>query len=561
LPRTENPPRRTQVSRRHFGLAGSAAWSHRWGALSWVVGAGGFLLYFGIAYQASVRSFKGGAASFGLAAATVADAMRPLSGPAERLDTYGGYVTYHNASIAALLLSLWALIQGARAIRGWEERGAVELWLAAGRRRWKALIDQWIGFLAALAVIAAGIGIGFGAGAAAAQEANWGGAAAVAIEMALVAATFFGMGMLISQLAGTARGGAGLATIGMLGLYLTANMAPDLGWFAWLRFLSPFFYFQQSRAMVPGHPTDLMATAVLALTAAALVTAAALAFERRSLGSRLWQRPGKVETGRASRRRVRISAPWRRDAWLADLRSQWVSLTLWALGSAVIMVMVVSVAAQVTGVWESSELIRRLFLRFPNASFVDQYMTYVTILAALAPVSFVVAEASRWIGDLSEGRAEALLAVTGSRIRIVLEWAASATVGIIVVSLAVLAGCIAGAALAGIGLRTESLVRTTAAAILLGAGIGGVALLLVVVFRNGVAVGALGAVLGLGFFVSLLAPMLNWPEWVVRLSPFDAFGTPYASVPRPSGIALLAGLAVIGTIAAAAVAQRRPSVT
>ena len=119
----------------------------------------------------------------------------------------------------------------------------------------------------------------------------------------------------------------------------------------------------------------------------------------------------------------------------------------------------------------------------------------------------------------------------------------------------------AGAAIAGVDLRAESLVRTTAAAILLGAAVCGIALLAVVLFRSGVAVGALGAVMGVGFFISLLAPTLRWPEWVIRLSPFDAFGTPYASVPRPSGITMLTAWAVVGAIAAALVAQRRASVT
>lgn len=71
----------------------------------------------------------------------------------------------------------------------------------------------------------------------------------------------------------------------------------------------------------------------------------------------------------------------------------------------------------------------------------------------------------------------------------------------------------------------------------------------------------LGAVLGLGFMVTLFAPMFNLPDWVVRLSPFAAFGTPYASVPRSSGIALMAAMALVGTFAASRVAQRRGSVT
>jgi ABC-2 type transport system permease protein len=559
LPRTGSLPPSTRIAPQRLGLAGSAAWSHRWGTISWVGGVGAFLVYFGFAYQVSIHSYQGGAAAFGLAASTVADALRPLSGAAERLDTYGGYTTYHNASYAALLLSLWAVIQGARAIRGWEERGGMEAWLATGKRRWAVVRDQWIGMLAALAVTAAGIGVGFGAGTVAAGATDWAGSMVVAIELGLVAATFFGIGLLTSQLTGTARAAAGLTTMLMVALYLAANMAPTLGSFGWVRFLSPFFYFHQSSALVPGHSLDPMATAVLVVVAVTPVALAALAFERRDVAAPLWHR--RIDFDAARARRVTLHGLWLRDAWLADLRSQWLSLLLWALGSGLTMVMVVAVAKQVAAVWESSELIRQLFIRVPQAAFVDQYMTYITTLAAIAPVAFVIAEAARWVGDLSERRAEALLSISGSRIRIVLEWAMSTMAGIVVVSLGVLAGCLAGAAIAGIDLHADGLMRTTAAATLLGFAVCGVALLAVAVFRNGAAVGALGALMGLAFFVSLLAPMLNWPEWVTRLSPFDAFGTPYASVPRLSGIALLTAWAIVGALAAGVVAQRRASVT
>ncbi|MGA7913089.1 MAG: ABC transporter permease subunit [Candidatus Dormiibacterota bacterium] len=538
---------------------GSAAWSHRWGTISWVAGAGVFLLYFGFAYQVSIRSYQGGAVAFGLAASAVADAMRPLAGAAERLDTYGGYTTYHNASYAALLLSLWAIIQGARAIRGWEERGGIEAWLATGKRRRAVVRDQWIGMLAALAVLAVGIGLGFGGGTVAAGATDWAGSIVVAVEMALVAATFFGIGMLASQLTGTARAAAGLSTMLMVALYLAANMAPNLGSFGWVRFLSPFFYFHQSNALVPGHSLDPLATAVLVAAAVTPVILAALAFERRDVAAPLWHR--RIDVDAATTKRVTFRGLWMRDVWIADLRLQWLSLLLWALGSGLTMVLVVAVAKQVATVWESSELIRQLFVRVPEAGFVDQYMTYMTTFAAVAPVAFVIAEAARWVSDLSELRAEALLSISGSRIRIVLEWAMSTAAGVVVVSLGVLAGCLVGAAIAGVDLHADGLIRTTAASALLGFAVSGVALLAVAVFRNGAAVGALGALMGLAFFASLLAPMLSWPEWVTRLSPFDAFGTPYASVPRISGIALLMAWAIVGAFAAAVVAQRRASLT
>lgn len=545
---------------RRWGLAATAAWSHRWGVLGWIAGAGGFLMYFGVAYQASVGSYPGGPAAFGLAAAPVAEAMRPLTGVAERLDTYGGYVTYHNASIAAFVLSLWAVIQGARAIRGWEERGALGVWLATGTRRWRLVVDQATGMMLALIAIAMGVGGGLGIGAAAAGDPSWGASFVVAMEMALVAATFFAMATFVSQLTTTARAGAGLTTIMLVATYLAANMSSELGWFGWVRFVSPFFYFQQSRLLIPGHAFDPVATAIVAVAAVAIAGAAAVAFERRDVGASLLPMPTASPPLDAPTT-VRLKSFWNRDFWLADLRGQWIALTLWVLGSAGTMFLIVYSAKQVFQIWESSDFIRQLFVRVPGSTITDQYMTYVTIVAGLAPAGFVVAEAARWVGDLVDGRAETVLAASGSRLRVVLEWAMSMTVGVVLVVAGVIGGALAGAQAGGIELRIESLVRTGADAVLLGLGIGGVALLAVVVFRNGAAIGALGAGLGLGFFVSILAPMLNWPDWVVRLSPFEAFGTPYSAVPRPSGIALLAGLALIGGLGAAAVARRRSSFT
>jgi len=551
-----HPPEIHTTSR--FALLRSALWSHRWGAFLWALATGAFVLYFGVGYRASILSFKGGAAAFGLAATPVAQAMRPLSGPAERLDTYGGYVTYHNTSVIALLLSLWAVIQGARAIRGWEERGSLEVWLATARRRWTVVRDQSLAFLTALSFITLGYALGLGSGAAIAGAPNWGGALVVAAETAVVAAFFFGAGLLISQLVVTARAAAGITILAMVLAYVLGNMADELGWFSWIRFVSPFFYFQQSRVLVPGHHLDAVATFVLAFAAVALTVVGASALSRRDLGASFLSHPRqRPAQSRDSSSLVRIGGFWVRDAWLRDLHERWLNLAIWALASGLLMALMVATIRNVTGVWENSALIKQLFGRLPGQTFVEQYLAYVGIIAAVAPAAYAVSEAARWVSDLDEGRAGALLAVYGSRVRLILEWGASVLVGVATISLAVLAGGALGAAAAGVGLSPAGLLRTAAVGTLLGAGIGGIALASVVLSKSDLAVGGLAAWLGASFFVSLLGPLFGWPEWLMRLSPFDAFGTPYTRFPGTSSLIFLAGLAIVGTVVAAAVGQRR----
>lgn len=543
--------RRTAVRRRNPVLA--AAWEHRWGTLVWVLAASALFLYFGFAYAASVASIEGGAAALGASVVPVAQSMRVLMGPSDRLDTYGGYLTYHNTGALALGLALWALIQGARAVRGREERGVLELWLATGRRRLAIVLDQWLGFLLALAVIAAGLAAGVGAGTVGAGAPAWGAAVLVAVEAALVAAAFFGAGLLLSQLTRSARAGAGLAALAMVALYLLTNVASDLGPLRAMRFLSPFFYYQQSRVMVPGHGLDPLATGVLALLAVAAVVLGVLAFERRDLAAPLWQPLRGRGSGRS--RRARLSAPWLRDAWLADLRWQWLTLTLWAAATAAFVAVVIAVSPSVTGVWQSSDLIRQLVSRLPGRTFFDHYMGYVMTLAAIAPAAFVVVAASRWVSDLGDRRVEMLLSTPVSRPRVVLEWALGVLAGAAVVAVGVAAGCVAGALAAGVSLRVDGLLRLTADVILVGGAVAGLALVAVVALRSGAAVGALSALLGLSFFVTVLGPLFRWPDWVMRLSIFDAFGSPYVEMPRLSGLLLLAGCAVVGTGLAALMAR------
>jgi hypothetical protein len=64
----------------------------------------------------------------------------------------------------------------------------------------------------------------------------------------------------------------------------------ELGAAGAVRFVSYFFYFNQSRALVPGEGLDLQATLVLLAMTAALLGAAAWAFQARDHAAGLWRR-------------------------------------------------------------------------------------------------------------------------------------------------------------------------------------------------------------------------------------------------------------------------------
>jgi hypothetical protein len=78
--------------------------------------------------------------------------------------------------------------------------------------------------------------------------------------------------------------------------------------------------------------------------------------------------------------------------------------------------------------------------------------------------------------------------------------------------------------------------------------------------RSGIAVTVLAVFAGASYPLTLLVQLFTWPSWVTRLSVFGAFGRPYLELPTAAGFAMLGALALLGTLLAAAIASRSPTV-
>ena len=65
---------------------------------------------------------------------------------------------------------------------------------------------------------------------------------------------------------------------------------------------------------------------------------------------------------------------------------------------------------------------------------------------------------------------------------------------------------------------------------------------------------------GAAWLIGFMAPYLNWPNWVVRLSIFDAFGHPYVDFPGSRSFLIIAIMIVPGTIATLEIAERSAKV-
>ena len=64
--------------------------------------------------------------------------------------------------------------------------------------------------------------------------------------------------------------------------------------------------------------------------------------------------------------------------------------------------------------------------------------------------------------------------------------------------------------------------------------------------------------LGIAYVLTYVVPMLNWPEWIGKLSVFTAYGTPFVDWPEPADAVLLFALAGPGLVLVALITARSP---
>ena len=547
---------RAPRSRFHVALVADTLRSYRVSAAVWVA-AGGLTMYgMALAIAVEMKDFPGGAQALAASIYPSAEAMRPMRWPAERLDTLGGYLTYHNVILLNLILAIYGAVQGARAIRGGEERHAVEEILAAGTSRLAVVRDRAVGFVVTMAVMCLGIGVATAAGVAGGGEPNLAGSLITMGTAGLVGIVGYALGLLISQLTSSARAAAGASSAVLTVLYVATNTGSGLGLVNGIRFVSPFHYANASRALVPGNGLDLAATGVLVAMAAVLVGLAAWAFASRDYAAPLWARRSTVDATRAGR----VPTAMLGSIWTATLRRGRFGLLAWATGAAVGMVVLAALQPAVMDVWSAFDFIGVIAGGGPGVGAQDLYWSFSGAMVSPVVAAFVISQASGWVADLADGRVEMVLAGPVSWTRLVWERLVALIVGVVAVTAVALGALVIAGTAVGGTLDVAGLGRTAVECVLLGAALGAVAAVLVAWLRRSAAMRVLAVVVGTSYVMGYVIPLFDWPDWLNRLSVFWAFGQPYLEWPGSGRLATMLLLAVPGALLAAMIAERTPKV-
>ena len=525
--------------------------ARRLATLVWVIAGIVFMVVIAYGYLEEVKAYPGGPPAMGAALEAAAQAMRLLRWPAERLDTFGGYVTYHNLTLIALALGVWGAIQGVSLLRGAGAEGQLECLLAAGCPRRRLLAGRVAGWVITLVVITAGIGAGLAAATAIAGDFDWSGSMITMSSVMLAALAYFGLGLALAQVVGPVRFAAGLAVTAVTGLYLLTNVAEELGWVGTLRYLSPFHYSNGSRVLVPGHSIDLPAMVALCVMVTVAVGLSAWAFERRDLGAALWRLD---RTG--ARPRVKWAA---RSYWRAESGRHKLGLAAWSSGAAILTGLMAWLEPVVVEMWDEMGLSRFLSPE-SGTSVTDSYFSLTSQLVAALIAGYAIYQAAGWVAEMQERRVEMFLSHPVSWQRLILHRLALAACGVLAISAAAAAGLALGAAAVDAPLRPAGLLRTVPITLILGLAALGLGAMLVAWKPTANGVALFSAVMFASYLLAFAIPLFDLPDWTMNLSLFGAYGQPYLAFPDIGGLALLTGLTLSGGVVAPHLADRNPKV-
>jgi ABC-2 type transport system permease protein len=470
-----------------------------------------------------------------------------------KIDTPGGYATW-KYGITILVVVIWPILAATGMLRGEEERGSLDALLSLPRGRVRVALEK----LAAMwtALLAMGLVVGvltFAGGAKLTPGIGLGTALLFGFNLALICGVFAGLGLLVSQFTQERRAAAGW-TAGLLLIFIVVDMVhrvvPNT---VWLSRLSPVYYYNASKPLVPGYGMNLGAVLLMLALSIVLSGAAVWLFARRDVGGVVaTPRFLHLPQGDAPPRRVLLNGAWslrsvysRGIAMIAPSTAWW---TLAIAGFAAWMVIVVQQTESLLNSLLQGSPAMRDFLKLggsdagTNASILSALFVFLPVLL----MAFAVTQANRWSADEEDGRLELVLSTPQPRLQLLLGRFAALSTATVFIALLTLIATAAASAATGLRLDGGNLAAATLSMIPLGLLVAAIGYLFSGWLRAAVDTGLLSFLLVIWFFISFIGPGLSWPDGALRLSPFYYYGTPLLHGLQPAS--------VLGVVAVAALA-------
>ena len=476
--------------------------------------------------------------------------LQGLGGPVVNVGTMGGYLQYKYGSFFPLLLSLWSVLALSGTLAAEARRGSLEFVAAVPRSRRRIAVEKLSGHLTGLAItlVITFVAIAI-AGAAYAilpgDEISVASAFGYAVWMVLMALAAGGVAWALSPFVGrgAAAGIAGFLTFA--GFLITGYSAPvpelaplaNLTWSGWTVNHLPL-----------AGQFDWPSVAFLFGFDVVLLVIGIEAFARRDIGAST-----AIPTPSMPRVLVGLRGPFTRA-----IANNLGSALAWGLGIGLFgLVLAASAKSFVESLANAPDFLRLLNMIAPGTDFatVGGFLQLLFLEMGIVMVGLAAATlVAGWASEESSGRLEMILAEPVSRVRWVLSSGLGVLVNMLLVVVLIALGIALGGASTG-GDFVTPLIGTTVL-VFYGAALIGVGLAVGGLFNTRLAAPVTVLVVVLTWFVQLLGPLFNLPEFIQNLALTKHFGQPLVGLWDWSGV-VAATVLFVGGLALAAWGLRR----
>jgi ABC-2 type transport system permease protein len=502
----------------------------------------GFLLILVSAAVASAFSTPASRAELAAVIAAVPPILQGLAGKPVNVDSLGGYVNYKYGTFFPLIVSLWSILALSGTLAAESRRGSMEFLVATGLSRRRIAVEKLAAHILVLAIACVALFVALivvdGAFARLPQDditpamaagySLWLGLLSLAAgALAFAVAPFLGRGAAV--------GIAGMVTFAGFFINGYQGAIPDLAPFANLS----WFGWTTDHLPLAGEFDWLSLLPVVVVIVIFLVIGVE-AFARRDLGS-----TSAIPLPSLPRALTGVEGPTGRAA-----SEQLSTAASWGIGLGFFgLVLAGSGSSFIEALNEAPDFLRLLETVFPGADIASPggflqlvFVEFGLVLAGLAAATLV----GRWASDETSGRLEMVLASPLSRARwVVSGWLASlVSIAFIVVLTAI--GIAIGATITG-----GDVVTPVVGALVIGiyaAGLTGVGFAIGGIFGTAVAAPAVAVLTIVTWFFQIVAPALDFPEFVQELALSSHFGEPMLGRWDPVGIVACLALAVGGVL-------------
>lgn len=509
-------------------------------------------MYFeAIAIAAELRDYPGGPAALARSIMPTIEGMRILRWPADRLDTLGGYLTYHNITLFTYFLGLFAALQGAKVIRHLEEEQTMDFILSTGVSRARLASCRSLAYLIYQIIISVGLGLGTAVALAASNEPDTAGSMVTMLAGGICIFPFFGLGLLLSQFVRSSRTAAGVASIVVTAVYILTNIGDKYAWLTWIRFFSPFHYANLTRPVIPGFGANYWSWFAMIAVGAMMIWSSILLLNRRDIHSTI----ELVELDRrVTSRKVRPEYVPR--SLIGDhLWRQRYGVLAWTLATAAFMGVFVAMLGNIVDVWEQFDFLEQFSAAGFGNSPERQYLAMVYEILPPFIAGFIVAQSAKWTSDLRQGRVQFMLSTPMSWTGLIVRRVTATLIGTLVISVGALATAIVGTLAQGVDPAMAAVGRVLVMNFAFALVFASLCALLVAVLHGRNATQVLSIYIGAAWLMVFMAPYLDWPSWILRLSIFDALGHPFIDWPESSNVIAIALVALAGFVAAVRIAE------